>query len=91
MLSEQEEEARANLEKRTRERWLKELRAANKELKRLGEDWRTDAEVEEIAKNTHMRVIYPMMYSSYKLNGIHFDKDPESAARALKVLISLYW
>jgi len=55
---------RALLEESTRDCWRRELGEANdRQL-----EPRTDAEIEQIANDTPMRTIYPMLHSSYKLN-----------------------
>jgi len=66
--TESEKKWRKDLEDRTRELWLKELLQANDEAEQDDEPHKSEAEIEELAKNTLMRAIYPMLHSSFMLN-----------------------
>jgi len=59
-----EVKVRKELEESTRELWKKELLEANDDA----DERKTDAEIEQLAADTPMRTIYPMLHSSLKLN-----------------------
>ena len=73
-------EVRKGLEISTRELWLSELQDARDEAKDNDDPWgaKTDEEIREIAENTQMRTIYPMLHSSFKLNWEYAEKNKET-------------
>ena len=83
--TDKEESTRAELEKRTRKEWHKELQAANDKLL---EDSLSDEQVEQVAKDTEMRAIYPVLHASHQLNFVNSDDaehDAESAKRVFEL------
>jgi hypothetical protein len=89
-----EMEVRAMLERNTREIWCEELLEAN--AKEEEGSRKLDAEIEQIARYTHMMTIYPMLHSSYKLNWEQAMEDVEaqgdlSGSAEVFELSNVYW
>ena len=61
---------------------------ANEELLENDEEGIDKEAVEKIAQQTHMRTIYPMLHSSYKLNTDYAEEHLEAAERAWEVQCS---
>ena len=61
-------DVRGKLESGTREIWERELQEANELAEVDGDTYKTEQEIKELAQNTLMRTIYPMLHTSFKLN-----------------------
>ena len=66
--TESERKVRKDLEDKTRVLWREKLLEANDEAELNDQPHKSEAEIQELAKNTPMRAIYPMLHSSFMLN-----------------------
>ena len=73
-----EENTRSGLEAATRDLWLNELLDANDAAKAADDPHKSDGEIEQLAAQTPMRTIYPMLHSSYKLNWQYAEEHKET-------------
>jgi len=89
-LGENEQESARKAVAECRANWIKLLGQKNKLLRHEGQSALTDDEVEEIAKETEIRCIYPVLHASYRLNQSHVKQHPEDEKRVLE-LSNMYW
>jgi len=70
--------ARRTLEASTRQLWEEELLEAHDELVQEGETQRTEAQVKQLAADTPMRTIYPMLHSAFMLDWEFAERQRET-------------